>query len=84
MLEYPINSLDKQHIGYAEVKETFADGSSIVYHYNDYDSHQMSTMSRRERLLRREVLMMLKIQSGTSILATYLESLTQTTTNEAS
>lgn len=39
MLEYPINSLDKQHIGYAEVKETFADGSSIVYHYNDYDSH---------------------------------------------
>lgn len=39
MLEYPINSLDKQHIGYAEVKETFADGSSIVYHYNDYNSH---------------------------------------------
>ena len=39
MLEYPINSLDKQHIGYAEVKEIFADGSSIVYHYNDYDSH---------------------------------------------
>ena len=39
MLEYPINSLDKQHIGYARVKETFADGSSIVYHYNDYDSH---------------------------------------------
>ncbi len=39
MLEYPINSLDKQHIGYAEVKETFADDSYIVYHYNDYNSH---------------------------------------------
>lgn len=39
MLEYPINSLDKQHIGYARVKETFADDSYIVYHYNDYNSH---------------------------------------------
>ena len=39
LLDYPINSLDKQHIGYANIKEIFSDGSYIIYHYNDYNSH---------------------------------------------
>ena len=39
LLDYPINSLDKQHIGYANIKENFSDGSYIIYHYNDYNSH---------------------------------------------
>lgn len=39
LLDYPINSLDKQHIGYARVKEIFADGSCVEYHYNSYKTH---------------------------------------------
>ena len=39
LLDYPINSLDKQHIGYANVKEKFTDNSFIIHHYNDYRSH---------------------------------------------
>lgn len=39
LLDYPINSLDKQHIGYAKVKEMFADESYVVHHYNSYETH---------------------------------------------
>ena len=39
LLEYPSNSLDKQHIGYSTVREEYNDGSYIVYSYNDYDTH---------------------------------------------
>ena len=38
ILEYPANSLDKQHIGYSTARETFSDGSYTVYRYNDYHS----------------------------------------------
>lgn len=38
LLEYPCNSLDKQHICYSTVRETNADGSYTVYKYNDYHS----------------------------------------------
>lgn len=38
-IEYPANSFDKQHIGYRSVSETFADGSYIIYSYNDYQSN---------------------------------------------
>lgn len=50
LLEYPINSLDKQHIGYANVKENFADGSFIIHYYNDYRSYpdEYNGQQRRE------------------------------------
>lgn len=38
MLEYPANSLDRQHIGYSTARETLSDGSYTVYRYNDYHS----------------------------------------------
>ena len=38
-LEYPSNTLDKQHIGYSTVRESYSDGSHIVYRYNDYRTH---------------------------------------------
>lgn len=39
LLEYPSNTLDKQHIGYSTVQESYSDGSYIVYRYNDYHTH---------------------------------------------
>lgn len=36
LLEYPCNSLDKQHICYSTVRETNADGSYTTYRYTDY------------------------------------------------
>lgn len=50
LLDYPINSLDKQHIGYANVKENFADGSFIIHYYNDYRSYpdEYNGQQRRE------------------------------------
>ena len=39
MMEFPGNSLDKQHIGYSTVREKYSDGSYIVYSYSDYLSH---------------------------------------------
>ena len=38
-LEYPSNSLSKQHICYSNVRETHSDGSCSIYHYSDYHTH---------------------------------------------
>ena len=38
-LEFPSNSLDKQHICYSTVQEVHADGSYSIIRYNDYHSH---------------------------------------------
>ena len=39
MMEFPGNSLDKQHIGYSTATEKYSDGSYVVYRYNDYHSN---------------------------------------------
>lgn len=38
-VEYPANSLDKQHICYSTVRETHSDGSYIISRFNDYHTH---------------------------------------------
>ena len=38
-VEYPANSLDKQHICYSTVRETHSDDSYIISRFNDYHTH---------------------------------------------
>lgn len=39
LIEFPSNSLDKQHLTYSRVKEAYADGSYTIYHYTNYETY---------------------------------------------